>query len=271
MPEMSFSRRGSDLRRTIALSALVALAASYVLFAGGCDRNNAQVVREEDESHFVRGKEELKKGNFMEALAAFTKVTEKRRDAPESHLDLGLIYLNNIKDPIEAIHHFRKYLELKPDKKSEQSRRVRQCIDTAQKQILASAPGNPYGISSETIEMENTMRKIREENLKLKQELAAANAKIESLENSRIKIRETVETRTGASGSPLTIREERTVAAASETTAASYTVQVGDTLSSISRKMYGTPAKWKEIYNENRDKLPTPQSLKPGQTIKIPR
>ena len=115
MPEMSFSRRGSDLRRTIALSALVALAASYVLFAGGCDRNNAQVVREEDESHFVRGKEELKKGNFMEALAAFTKVTEKRRDAPESHLDLGLIYLNNIKDPIEAIHHFRKYLELYRD------------------------------------------------------------------------------------------------------------------------------------------------------------
>lgn len=269
MPEMSFSRRGSDLRRTIALSALVALAASYVLFAGGCDRNNAQVVREEDESHFVRGKEELKKGNFMEALAAFTKVTEKRRDAPESHLDLGLIYLNNIKDPIEAIHHFRKYLELKPDNKSEQSRRVRQCIDTAQKQFLASAPGNPYDISSETIEMENTMRKIREENLKLKQELAAANAKIESLENSRIKIRETVENRTSSSGSSLTIRE--TVATTSETTASSYTVQVGDTLSSISRKIYGNPSKWKEIFEANRDKLSTPQSLKPGQTIKIPR
>ncbi|MBR4598154.1 MAG: hypothetical protein IKO42_07155, partial [Opitutales bacterium] len=208
---MSFSKKGSDIRRTLALSALVALAASYILFAGGCEKNGAQVVREEDESHFVRGKEELKKGNFKEALSAFTKVTEKRRDAPESHLDLGLIYLNNIKDPIEAIHHFRKYLEMKPD--SEQSQRVKQCIETAKKQYLSTAPGNPYDISAATLEMEETMRKLREENLKLKQELAVANAKVESLENSRVKIRETVERRQSASGSSIVVREEQTVRA----------------------------------------------------------
>ena len=278
MSKMSFSKRGSDLRRTLALSALVALAASYILFAGGCDQNNAQVVREEDESHFVRGKEELKKGNFKEALSAFTKVTEKRRDAPESHLDLGLIYLNNIKDPIEAIHHFRKYLELKPN--SDQSQRVKQCMETAKKQYLSTAPGNPYDISAATLEMEETLRKLREENLKLKQDLAAARATIESLENSRVKVRETVERRTSASGSPIAIRQEQTVRATSPapvqaqtaaSQATSYTVQVGDTLSSISRKVYGTSNKWREIFNANREKLSTPQSLKPGQTLIIPR
>ncbi len=258
------------MRRTLALSALVALAASYILFAGGCDKTNAQVVREEDESHFVRGKEELKKGNFMEALAAFTKVTEKRRDAPESHLDLGIIYLNNIKDPIEAIHHFRKYLELKPDSKSEQSKRVRQCIDTAQKQILASAPGNPYNISNEALEMENTIRKIREENLKLKQELAIANTKIASLENLRITTGNTnaaVATRT----TTVSQKTGQQIAQSTSTSTSTYTAQVGDTLSSISRKVYGNANRWREIFNENRDKLSTPQSLKPGQTLRIPR
>ena len=276
MSKMSFRKKGSDLRRTLALSALVACAASYILFAGGCDKNSAQVMREEDESHFVRGKEELKKGNFKEALSAFTKVTEKRRDAPESHLDLGLIYLNDIKDPIEAIHHFRRYLELKPE--SNQSQRVKQCIETAKKQFLSTAPGNPYDISAASLEMEDTVRKLREENLKLKQDLAAAKATIESLENSRIKIRETVERRTGSGGSQITVREEQPARAAAPAQtrqasfqAASYTVQVGDTLSSISRKVYGTPNKWREIFNANSDKLSTPQSLKPGQTLVIPR
>ncbi|MBR4597204.1 MAG: LysM peptidoglycan-binding domain-containing protein, partial [Opitutales bacterium] len=50
-----------------------------------------------------------------------------------------------------------------------------------------------------------------------------------------------------------------------------YTVQVGDTLSSISRKVYGNSNKWREIFNANREKLSTPQSLKPGQTLIIPR
>ena len=51
----------------------------------------------------------------------------------------------------------------------------------------------------------------------------------------------------------------------------SYTVQAGDTLSSISRKIYGTPNRWRDIFTANRDRLATASSLKPGQVLKIPR
>jgi len=55
-------------------------------------------------------------GQNQIALEAFLKVIEKRGDdAPESHLEAGLIYLNHIKDPIAAIYHFRKYIEIKPN------------------------------------------------------------------------------------------------------------------------------------------------------------
>jgi nucleoid-associated protein YgaU len=46
-----------------------------------------------------------------------------------------------------------------------------------------------------------------------------------------------------------------------------YTVQSGDTLGSISRKIYGSSKKWHTLYNLNRDKLPTPGALEVGQIL----
>jgi nucleoid-associated protein YgaU len=46
-------------------------------------------------------------------------------------------------------------------------------------------------------------------------------------------------------------------------------VASGDTLSSISQKYYGNPAKWRNILDAN-PKLENPHSLKIGQEIKIP-
>ena len=50
-----------------------------------------------------------------------------------------------------------------------------------------------------------------------------------------------------------------------------YTVQPGDTLSNISRKVYGTTGRWRDIFKANRDRMATPESLKPGQSLRIPR
>jgi len=49
-----------------------------------------------------------------------------------------------------------------------------------------------------------------------------------------------------------------------------YTVQKGDTLMSLARKHYGEAAKWKDIWNANRDKIPDPNVLKAGLQITLP-
>jgi nucleoid-associated protein YgaU len=50
-----------------------------------------------------------------------------------------------------------------------------------------------------------------------------------------------------------------------------YKVQHGDTLSSISERFYKTAAKWRLIYNANKDKIgPTPSKLKDGMELVIP-
>ncbi len=38
---------------------------------------------------------------------------------------------------------------------------------------------------------------------------------------------------------------------------------------SISRKFYGTPNRWREIFSANRDKMSAPESLKPGMELRI--
>ena len=49
-----------------------------------------------------------------------------------------------------------------------------------------------------------------------------------------------------------------------------YTVQAGDTLSKISKKFFGDSNKYMTIFNANKDQLKDPDTIKPGQVLKIP-
>ena len=49
-----------------------------------------------------------------------------------------------------------------------------------------------------------------------------------------------------------------------------YTVVAGDSLSKISKKIYGNANRWKEIFEANKDKIKNPDLIYPGQILKIP-
>ena len=50
-----------------------------------------------------------------------------------------------------------------------------------------------------------------------------------------------------------------------------YTVQFGDTLSGIAGKYLGSQNRYREIYEANKDRLKSPDDLKVGKAIRIPR
>ncbi|MFA6290583.1 MAG: LysM peptidoglycan-binding domain-containing protein [Victivallales bacterium] len=52
--------------------------------------------------------------------------------------------------------------------------------------------------------------------------------------------------------------------------AQTYTIQKGDTLSNIAKKMYGKASKWNVILDANKDKISDAGKLKVGMTINIP-
>ncbi len=50
-----------------------------------------------------------------------------------------------------------------------------------------------------------------------------------------------------------------------------YTVQFGDTLSEISEKFLGSQNRYREIYELNKDRMSSPDRLKVGHAIRVPR
>ena len=50
-----------------------------------------------------------------------------------------------------------------------------------------------------------------------------------------------------------------------------YVVQKGDTLQKISEKFFGTTQKWKSVYDANKHVLKSPDRIRPGQKLVIPK
>jgi tetratricopeptide (TPR) repeat protein len=284
---------------------LLALAA--LLFAAGCERAGLPFAAEESDDNFIRGKSLLKQGRDQEALAAFLKVIAKRaEDAPESHLEVGLLYLQHIKDPIAAIYHFNKFLELQPN--SRQAELVRQRREAAKREFARSLPANPLEAGVK-VEYSDQLERLQRENEQLKAEIAdlrvglAAEtvpsrqrpAPAESTAQLIVPRQVQVQPAPDASPivrAPLNPSPLTPVRSAPEPTVRSlpptrppgtatpnqpavggrrHTVQHGDTLSVISQRYYGTKSRWREIYNANRDLLKTENdTLVLGMELKIP-
>jgi nucleoid-associated protein YgaU len=50
-----------------------------------------------------------------------------------------------------------------------------------------------------------------------------------------------------------------------------YTVKAGDTLSKIAKAFYGDAGNYSEVFNANRDQLADPNTIQPGQVLRIPQ
>lgn len=252
------------------MGSFLALVALSLVFPG-CGRNGVEIIPEREERLFQRGKYRLEQNRPEEALTAFLGLIDARRVAPESHFEAAEIYLNHLQDPVAAIYHYRRYLEFLPD--SPQAGVVRQRIETAQKDFARQLPAQPFQGALDRLDMMELLDNLREENTRLKRQLIASQDRIQNLERQMGIVASTPEaqrrtpqledarTRTGAP----TSREEAT-----GSTEGTYTVVSGDTLTRISRKVYGTESRWMDIYQANRDTLASPNALQVGQVLRIP-
>ena len=157
---------------------------SLLLILVGCRVGQVQVVAEGDEPSYRRGLSLLREGRNNEALAAFLKVIEKRSDAAESHLETGRIYLEHLRDPIAAIHHFRRFLELRPQ--TDRTVVVRQLIETAQKEFARSLPGGPAMGEFDRLDWMDKVSELQAENLELKRQLAAVQRQLQEADRKSV-------------------------------------------------------------------------------------
>ena len=294
------------------------LAGFALLLVMGCDRGDREITTSEaDEPNYRQGQQLVKQGRSQEALSAYLKVIAKRSEsAPESHLEAGLLYLQQIKDPLAAIYHFRKYLELQPN--SRQAVYVKGLVATATREFARTLPAQPLESQTERLDMTEQVERFQRENDQLKAELAALRGNVGT---PTVRMRKDInldspieeappETRTHsflvaqpepvpAADSPVSLAPQpvapvaipgRSVAVVQPpvrtaptsrsvptkpTAPASagnrrHQVGKGDTLFSLAQKYYGNRSRWRDIYNANRDILPSENALRLGMEIKIP-
>src|SRR5439155_21883555 len=88
--------------------------------------------------------------------------------------EVAILYEQHIKDPIAAIYHYRKYLELRPN--SPQADLARQHIGACMRDFARTLPGQPLGVEVPQPNLSNMVDKLHKENAELKAELAARSS-----------------------------------------------------------------------------------------------
>jgi LysM repeat protein len=267
------------------------LALGVLILLAGCARNDeSPYATEKDDPAYQSGKSLEQQGRDQEALGAFLKIIAKHgEDAPESHLEAGLLYQDHVKDPITAIYYYKKYLELSPN--SPQASLVRGRIVACMRDFARTLPGQPLGSDALQPDLSDVVDRLQKENDALKSELAALRANrpapaSEPAEPSQPVARPEPDTvaetpRPVITRAPMT-PERPTVAPAhapaahsgmtlsTTATGHTHTVEKGDTLMNISQHYYGTRSKWRDIYAANRDVMKSENDLKIGMQLKIP-
>ncbi len=267
-------------------------ALGVLILLAGCSRNDEfPYSTEKDDPAYQQGKSLEQQGRDQEALGAFLKIIAKRgEDAPESHLEAGLLYQDHVKDPITAIYYYKKYLELSPN--SPQASLVRGRIDACMRDFASTLPGQPLGGGTLQPDLSDVVDRLQKENDALKSELAALRANRPApaggtAETNQPPVARTEPDTAADPAQPLITRAplnlERPAVAPAHTPAAhsgmtlaptatghTHTVSTGDTLMKISQQYYGTRSKWRDIYAANRNVMKSENDLKIGMQLKIP-
>ena len=247
--------------------------------------------QDEKNPYFQKGKAMFQKRDYKQAVKYYQQALDMDSKNAAAHLELGLLYEDKLQDYAYAIYHYRRYLELRPT--AEKADLVRQFVDRSQLGLAASVPNSPLVTGEEIarLHQENSNLLAQVESLSLTNQ--ALESKLARLQASPEETRQPIIVQsnffvvpavTNQMTSPPRLPATNQTAVAQqntnqitkppETTAArTYTVVKGDTLSTISLKMYGRRDKWQVIYNANKAIIgPAPSyKLKPGQALTIPK
>ena len=231
--------------RSISISAsganLVCVCCSILLLCGlaGCDRvggsRYAQLIQDADSKSA--------QGDFARAVDLYEAALEDSESLrkAELHYKLALLYDDKLNDPVSALHHFRRCLALSPN-----GPHVKDVKESIQRDEIAALTA----LSGDSVITRAEAARLRNENLTLHKELETRVA------SPRI-------------GSEKSQTNEAKKAGAKKP-ARTYVVQSGDTLFSISRKLYKSPRHWKDILEANKKNIRDPKDLTVGQTLIIP-
>lgn len=221
----------------------------------GCGRSAASLDKLEERDPFLKRAQARKSAQDMAgAIELYNKALERKPHLARAHLELGLLY-DEQEDYIRAIYHYTRYLELRPQ--TEKQKLIEDLVRHARISFAATLPDQPSGAIQEISILKQEIQSLREQLTRTGAVLrTAATAGDPQAAKGVTK---------AAMAAPVPKPEP------AQPQVQSYTVQSGDTLSSIATKLYRDSNKWKLIYDANRATLSSPESARVGQVLIIPK
>jgi nucleoid-associated protein YgaU len=194
-----------------------------------------------------------------------------------------LLYEDQLKNSVGALHHFQRYLELSPEGQYVNDvKNYTKRIELVMSSRLGDGAVLPV---TEATRLKNENQALRQELTELKKRGAApqrsAGTPSAAMAVAPLATPAPVfppplpPAAVPAADAPPEVRRAVPVNAAASPAATpsgprSYVVQKGDTLAGISRKFYKSANQWQKIAEANKDILPDPTKLKIGTELKIP-
>src|SRR2546430_5085874 len=170
------------------------------LISAGCDRmitpRHAQQLKDAESKAVA--------GDFARAISLYESALEDRPNDAEVHYKLALLYDDKMNDPLNALHHFKRYLAISPS--GVHASDIKNFVKRDEIALLTSLSGDAVISRAEAT-------RLRNENLALRRDLDEARGRSRMVQ------------RNADPGKPQPESSGRT-----------YVVQRGDTLASISRK-----------------------------------
>ncbi|HXT41782.1 MAG TPA: LysM peptidoglycan-binding domain-containing protein [Candidatus Angelobacter sp.] len=145
--------------------ARVAVLLLLCVWWSACSFSSDSGADEEKAPDYLAGRSRKAALNYTGAIESFEKALEANPRSAAAHLELGLIYYQNVATNwARAIYHFEKYLELRP--KADNADLIRQNIDYCK---LALAREVPYTPNNDLVRKE--VERMARENADLRQQV----------------------------------------------------------------------------------------------------
>lgn len=215
----------------------------------GC-RQSTRALDDQDRSQPLVTKAEARRaeGDVDGAVRLYNEAIMADPGAARAHLDLALLLHDQKRDPVVAVYHYRRYLELRPD--TEKRAMIEDRIRLAT-QLLAAR-------NAET-DQQATLRASD-----LEKENAALRLDIERLQRDISALRAALE-RATPTLTPVAAGDAR-----GRGVHRTYRVKRGDTLAGIASQVYGDSGEWRRIFDANRDKISDKDNVPAGAVLVVP-
>jgi tetratricopeptide (TPR) repeat protein len=141
-------------------------ALAVLLCAGlsGCLPSGRSQSEEENEPHYLQGKNCISSMDYKGAIEEFEKALEVNPHSAAAHFQLGWLYEEKAPDPAMAIYHWEQFLKLRPDYGNAEI--IRQHITNCKQDLAKSVLPLPIAPG-----LEHRFEQLADENNRLRQEL----------------------------------------------------------------------------------------------------